>query len=85
MNINLLNLIFIVGALLYCYKNLRGGILISFLIILGLPATFSYFGFSFGIGEKYLPNIFVIELFYTVYYFFKPEEKVQSKDLILQS
>jgi hypothetical protein len=75
MNINLLNLIFIGGTLLYCYKNPRGGILISFLIILGFPATFSYFGFSFGIGEKYLPNIFVIELFYTVYYFFQAGRK----------
>lgn len=71
MSSNLINFTAIVLILLYFYRKPSTGILVSFLVILALPTTFSYFGFSFGIGEKYLPNIFLIELFFTFYYFIK--------------
>jgi len=69
MNGNLLNLIFIAVFLLLCFKNAKLGILVVFAIVLGLPLSFLYFGFAFGEGERYLPNIFVVALCFTGFYF----------------
>ena len=45
------------------------------MVVLALPISFSLFGFALGEGEKYLPNLFIITLFYTLFYFVTAQKK----------
>jgi O-antigen ligase len=79
MGINLLNLIFIVVFLLFSLKHPKTGVLATFVVLLFLPISFSMFGFSFGEGDKYLPNLFLIASFYALYYFAQAQNKRSVK------
>jgi hypothetical protein len=85
MSANVANLIVLAVVLLLCYKNPRLGVLGSFLLLLGFPLSFSFFGFSFGAGEKYLPNIAIILSAYTAHYLLRAirERAIQGLDLAI--
>jgi len=81
MNVNFINFIFVTIFLVYCARRPRNGIIVSLFILLALATPFSSFGFSFGDGGKYLPNIFIVLTFYFVYFIFK-NKKYSSFDLV---
>ena len=80
MIINIINGILLLLFLIYCYKKPISGIIFCLIVILSQNVFIYSFGFAFGDGEKYLPNITVIVLAYTIGYFYK-EFKLGKSDL----
>ena len=68
---NLVDIVVLVFFMVFCVFKPKIGILSVFGLILFFPVAFSFFGISFGQGQKYLPNVFIIEIFFFIIFLFR--------------